>query len=123
MNPEVYDQQGNLLDAYDLSLGRLESSTRTKHHPAIEGVEEVWHWEVIAQYPNGGKDVEKVIDVPGVQAQKAWDEQIPICIYIPYTQAELDAMEAEKNRPTEAQRITALEEELLAAKILLGLEV
>lgn len=120
---KVYDQQGNLLEEYDLDLGRLEASAKTEHHPAIEGVEEVWHWEVIAEYPNGGKDVAKVIDVPGVQAQAAWDEEVPICIYIPYTQAELDAIEAEKNKPTQEERIAQLEEELKAAKILLGLEV
>ena len=110
MNREVYDQQGNLLDKYDLNLGRLESSTRIERHPAVEGVEEVWHWETVAEYPNGGKDVEKVIDVPGVQAQEAWEEEIPIYIYIPYTQAELDAIEAEKNRPSEEERLRQLEE-------------
>lgn len=120
---KVYDQQGNLLVEYDLYLGRLEPSTRTEHHPAIKGVEEVWHWETIAEYPNGGKDVEKVIDVMGVQAVEAWDEEIPIYIYVPYTQEELEAMEAEKNKPTAEERIAQLEEELKAAKILLGLEV
>ena len=123
MEFEVYDQQGNLLTEYDLNLGRLKSSVRIERHPAIEGACEVGHWETIREYPNGGKDIQWVIDVPGVEAQEAWEEEIPIYIYIPYTQAELDAIEAEKNKPTEEQRIAALEEELLAAKILLGLEV
>ena len=108
---KVYDQQGNLLEDYDISLGRLEPSTRTEHHPAIKGVEEVWHWETIAEYPNGGKDVKKVVDVAGVQAMEAWDEEVPIYIYIPYTQEELEAMEAEKNKPTAEERIAKLEEE------------
>lgn len=120
---EVYDQQGNLLTEYDLNLGRLEASFRMEHHPAIEGNAEVGHWETLAEYPNGGKDVAWVVDVPGVEAQEAWEEEIPIHVYIPYTQAELDAIEAEKNKPTDEERIAALEEELLAAKILLGLEV
>jgi len=114
MNYEVYDQNGNLLEEYDLTLGRLEASTRIEHHPAIEGVEEVWHWEVVREYPNGGKDVEKVIDVPGVAAQEAWEEEIPIYIYIPYTQAELDAIEAEKNKPSLEEEVASLKAQLAA---------
>lgn len=120
---EVYDQQGNLLDTYDPDLGRLVHSTKEIEHPAIEGVEEEWHWETVAEYPNGGRDVRRVIDVPGVMAQDAWVEEVPIQVYIPYTQEELDAIEAEKNKPDPEERIASLEEELLAAKILLGLEV
>lgn len=111
---EVYDQQGNLLTEYDLNLGRLEASFRMEHHPAVEGVEEVWHWEVVREYPNGGKDVKKVIDVPGVMAQEAWVEEVPIQVYIPYTQEELDAIEAEKNKPTDEKRIEQLEQALAA---------
>ena len=111
---EVYDRQGNLLTEYDLNLGRIEASTRKKHHPAVEGVEEVWHWEVVREYPNGGRDVKKVIDVPGVMAQDAWVEEVPIRVYIPYTQEELDAIEAEKNKPTDEKRIEQLEQALAA---------
>lgn len=105
---KVYDQQGNLLEEYDLNLGRLESSTRFEHHPAIEGVEEVWHWEVIAEYPNGGKDVEKVIDIEGVEAKEAWDEEIPILVYIPYTEEELREIEEERNKPSLEEEIEDL---------------
>lgn len=111
---EVYDQQGNLLTEYDLNLGRLEASFRMEHHPAVEGVEEVWHWEVVREYPNGGRDVKKVIDVPGIMAQKAWVEEVPIRVYIPYTQEELDAIEAEKNKPTDEKRIEQIEQALAA---------
>ncbi len=41
-------------------------------------------------------------------------------IYHPYTQAELDAIEAEESKKNESERIAALEEQLAAAKILLG---
>ena len=120
---EIYNENMELIENPDLSLGYLKSSTRTEHHPAVEGVQEKWHSEVVKEYPNGGKEVEKVIDVPGVAAQEAWDEEIPIQIYIPYTQEELDRMEEEQNKPTQEERIAQLEEELKAAKILLGLEV
>lgn len=104
-NIEVYDELGNLLEEYDLDLGYMKPSTRTIHHDAIEGVEEQWHWEVIAEYPNGGKDVQKAIDVAGVEAKDAWDEEIPIYIYILYTEEELAAIEAEKNKPTLEEQV------------------
>ena len=52
-----------------------------------------------------------MIDVPGVQAKEAWDEKIPIQMYIPYTQEEIERIEAERNKPTQEQRLSALEEE------------
>ena len=100
-----------LIENPDLTLGYLKDSTRTEHHPAVEGVQEKWHHEVVNEYPNGGKDVQKVIDVPGVAAQAAWDEEIPIRIYVPYTQEELDRIKEEKNKPTMEDRLAALEEE------------
>lgn len=109
MDREVYDQSGNLLEKYDLNLGRLTDSSRTVHHPAIEAVEEVWHYETIREYPNGGKEVERVIDVPGVRGQDAWDEELDIFIYVPYTEDELAAMEEERNKPTAEDRILQLE--------------
>lgn len=109
---KVYDSQGKLLKDYDLDKGWLEKSSRTEHHPAIQGVAEVFHWETVAEYPNGGKDVEKVIDVPGVEAKNAWDEEVEYYTYIPYTQEELDAIEAEKNKPSPEERIAQLEEAL-----------
>lgn len=109
---EIYNEQMEPIESPDLTLGWLEDSSRTVHHEAVEAVQEVWHHEVIAEYPNGGKDVARVIDVPGVEAQEAWDEEIPIQIYHPYTQEELDAIEAEKNKPTQEERIAALEAQL-----------
>ena len=95
----------------DLTLGFLRPSTRTEHHEAIQGSEEKWHYETIAEYESGGKDVAKVIDVLGVPAREAWDEEIPIQIYVPYTPEELERMEAERNKPTQEERISALETE------------
>jgi hypothetical protein len=111
---EIYNQNMEKIENPDLSFGYLIPSTRMEHHEAVPGVEEVWHYETIAEYPNGGKDVQKVIDVPGVQAQEEWDEEIQIQIYVPYTQEELDRMEAEKNKPTQEERIKALEAKLSA---------
>ena len=107
---KVYDQQGNPLESWNEAIGWLKPSTQTVHHEAVEAVEEVWHWEVLKEYPNGGKDVRKVIDVAGVEAQEAWDEEIPIYIYTPYTQEELDEM----NKPSDAERIKQIEQALAA---------
>ena len=64
----------------------------------MEGVEEVSHYETVAEYPNGGRDVRKVIDVPGVPAQAAWTEQMPVQRYIRYTAEELAAQEEERKK-------------------------
>ena len=106
---EICNEQMERIEHPDLTLGYLRPGTRTVHHDAVEGVTEVWHYETVAEYPNGGKDIRKVVDVPGVEAQAAWDEEIPIQIYVPYTQEELDRMEAERSKPTQEERITQLE--------------
>lgn len=108
---EIYSENMELIANPDLSIGYLKPSTRTEHHPAVEGVQERWHYETVKEYPNGGKEVAKVIDVPGVKAHPAWNEEIQIQIYVPYTQEELDAIEAERNKPTMEDRLAALEAE------------
>jgi len=35
-----YDADGNQLDSYDLTMGRLETRQKVTHHDAVEGVEE-----------------------------------------------------------------------------------
>lgn len=106
---EIYNEQMEHIENPDLTLGYLRSGTRTVHHEAVEGVQEVWHYETVAEYPNGGKDVHKVVDVPGIKAQAAWDEEIPVQIYVPYTQDELDRIESERNKPTTEERVAQLE--------------
>lgn len=113
---EIYNEQMERIENPDLTLGYLKNSVRTVHHDAVEGVQEVWHYETVAEYPNGGKDIRKVIDVPSMTAHPAWDEEIPIQIYVPYTQEELDRMEAERNKPAMEDRLIALEEENIQLK-------
>ena len=79
----IFDIYDNELFDPDLTLGYLqEDKIFVKHHPATDKVEEKWHYEVIAEYANGGKDIKKIIDVPGVPGQEAWDEYEPIYRYI-----------------------------------------
>ena len=72
---------------------------------AVEGVEEQWHWETVTEYPNGGMDVQRVVDVLGVQAQEEWVEKVPIQRYIRYTAEELAAREKERQQAEEAARL------------------
>ena len=106
---EIYNENMERIEHPDLTLGYLKPGTRTEHHEAVEDVQEVWHYETVVEYLNGGKDVRKVVDVPGVEAQAAWNEEIPIQIYVPYTQEELHRIEAERNKPTTDERIAQLE--------------
>lgn len=91
----ILDENNVVLEAPDLAVGYLrEERILVAHHEAIEAVEEQWHYETIAEYPNGGKDVQKVVDLPGVEAKDAWDEYEDIQRYILYTPEELEAMNA-----------------------------
>ena len=110
---DMYDEQGNPVTDYDPAKGRLEMQKRIHHHEAVEAVEEQGHWETVAEYPEtGGKDVQWVVDVPGVEAREAWDEEETYWLYIPYTEEELAQMEADRNQPTPEERVTELEEAL-----------
>ena len=95
---KIIDETGAVVENPDLTLGYLVDNTEPVEHPAVEGVEEVSHYETVAEYPNGGRDVRKVIDVPGVPAQAAWVEQVPIQKYIRYTSEELTAQEEERKK-------------------------
>ena len=95
---KIIDENGAAIENPDLTLGYLVDDTEPVEHPAVEGVEEQWHWETVTEYPNGGKDVQKVGDRPGVQAQEEWVEQVPIQKYIRYTAEELAAQEEERKK-------------------------
>lgn len=99
---KILDETGAVVENPDLTLGYLVDDTEPMEHPAVEGVDEVSHYETVAEYPNGGRDVRKVIDVPGVPAQSAWTEQVPVQKYVRYTAEELAAQE-EARKKQEAQ--------------------
>ena len=110
---DMYDEQGNPVTDFDPAKGRLEMQKRMHHHEAVEAVEEQGHWETVAEYPEtGGRDVQWVVDAPGVEAREAWDEEETYWLYIPYTEEELAQMEADRNQPTPEERVKELEEAL-----------
>ena len=95
---KIIDETGAVMENPDLTLGYLTDGTEEITHPAVEGVEEQWHWETVTEYPNGGRDVRRVVDVPGVPARPAWTEQLPIKRYIRYTAEELAAQEEARKK-------------------------
>ena len=95
---KILDETGAVVENPDLTLGYLTDDTEEIIHPAVDGVEEQWHWETVTEYPSGGRDVQRVVDVPGVPARPAWTEQLPIKRYIRYTAEELAAQEEARKK-------------------------
>ena len=95
---KIIDETGAVVENPDLTLGYLVGGTEPVEHPAVDGVEEESPYETETEYPGGGRDVRKVIDVPGVPAQAAWTEQVPVQKYIRYTAEELAAQEEERKK-------------------------
>lgn len=110
---KILDETGAVITSPDLTAGYLAADTEAVEHPAQEAVEELSHYETVAQYPNGGKDVRKVIDRAAVPAAPAWAEQLPIQRYIRYTAEELAAQEEARKQAEQAaqlpDRVAALE--------------
>ena len=95
---KILDETGAVVENPDLTLGYLTDDTQPLEHPAQEAVAEVAHYETVAEYPSGGRDVQRVVDVPGVPAKPAWTEQLPIKRYIRYTAEELAAQEEARKK-------------------------
>ncbi len=123
---KILDELGNEVTNPDLTLGYLKNDVEKIHHdltPEVIGVPPKVHYEVIAEYPNGGKDVKEVVDVEGVYPQPeipAYDEEISIQKYILYTEEELKALATKKeeleklqSQPTVEQRLKATEDALM----------
>ena len=102
---KIIDETGAVVGNPDLTLGYLTDDTQPLEHPAQEAVAEVAHYETVAEYPGGGRDVRKIIDVPGVPAQAAWTEQVPIQKYVRYTAEELAAQEEARKKAEAREKL------------------
>lgn len=124
---KIIDSNGVEIATPDLTKGYLKPETQTVHHDAVAGVEEVSHYET-ETLPDGtpaiyydadgrekGRDVRKVVDVPGVDPQPAWDEEVPVMRYIRYTAEELAQREKEKQEAQQRQDALDKLPETLAA--------
>lgn len=102
---KIIDETGAVVENPDLTLGYLTDDTQPLEHPAQEAVAEVAHYETVAEYPSGGRDVQRVVDVPGVPARPAWTEQLPIKRYIRYTAEELAAQEEARKKAEAREKL------------------
>ena len=110
---KIIDSNGVEIANPDLAKGYLKQETKTIHHDAVAGVEEVSHYEY-KTYPNGGRDRWKVVDVPGVAAKGAYDEKVEVQRYILYTADELAAQEKARKEAEEKAQLPTAEERLAA---------
>ena len=123
---KIIDSNGNPIETPDLAKGYLKQEIQTIHHDSVAGVEEVSHYET-ETFPDGtpaiyydadgrekGRDVRKVVDVPGVDPQPAWDEKVPVMRYILYTAEELAAQEKARKEAEEKAQLPTAEERLAA---------
>ena len=124
---KIIDENGAVLTTEpDLEAGYLVEDVEVIHHDAVEGTAPQWHRET-AKLPDGslaiyyrdgkeiGRDMVKVIDVPGVDPQPAWDEEVPVMRYIRYTAEELAQREKEKQEAQQRQEVLDKLPETLAA--------
>ena len=124
---KIIDETGVVLTTEpDLEAGYLVEDVEAIHHDAVEGTAPQWHRET-AKLPDGslaiyyrdgkeiGRDMVKVIDVPGVDPQPAWDEEVPVMRYIRYTAEELAQREKEKQEAQQRQEVLDKLPETLAA--------
>jgi hypothetical protein len=129
---KIIDETGIVLTTEpDLEAGYLVEDVEVVHHDAVEGTAPQWHRET-AKLPDGslaiyyrdgkeiGRDMVKVIDVPGVDPQPAWDEEVPVMRYIRYTTKELaqrkEQAEAARKRQEALDKLPETLEALTAAQ-------
>ena len=114
---KIIDETGIVLTTEpDLEAGYLVEDVEVVHHDAVEGTAPQWHRET-AKLPDGspaiyyrdgkeiGRDMVKVIDVPGVDPQPAWDEEVPLMRYIRYTAEELAAQEEARKKAEAREKL------------------
>ena len=94
----VFDEnKNNEIFIFDLEKGYLKDDKLfIAFHQKILPVAEVGHLEVEKEYPNGGKDMKWVVDIPAVEGKEAWTEYEDIQVYVPYTTKELAQRETLK---------------------------
>lgn len=147
----IFDENGKIIENPDLEKGVINTSERVVKHRYKVTTEEVGHYETIAEYSNGGKDVKWAIDIPEEGRWVSYDENgnvieteliVPndaphelelqdiemIGIYHLYTEEELAEIARRKAEEEEARRkaeeeAKQAEAEKTALYALLGMEV
>lgn len=91
---KIYNEEKTQLlnrEDLDLTKGYLVEDYIEIKHEEVPYVEEKSHYEVVKVYPNGGKDMVKVIDIKGQEHKDAYTEKEIIQVYKLKTQAMLNA--------------------------------
>lgn len=89
----IFDKNGVEIESPNLKDGYLKDERLfIARHEATPAVQEKGHYETINEYPNGGKDVEWVVDVQAIEAKEAYDEYEDILRYVPYSLSERNEM-------------------------------
>lgn len=91
---KIYNEtKTQLLNKEDLDLtnGYLVEDYIEIKHEEVPYIEEKSHYEVVKIYPNGGKDMVKVIDIKGQEHKDAYTEKETIQVYKLKTQAMINA--------------------------------
>lgn len=128
----ILDMFDNEIFEYDRNTHYLiEDTIISAHYDEVPFIKEEGHYETIAEYPNGGKDVKWVIDVPGQEYQAAYDEYETVLRLTAFEESDLldpDLMESlrhdtEKTAIQEEQeqdRISILENEIAELKAIIN---
>lgn len=93
----VFDKtKSQELKEYDLEKGYLKNDILVKILPEQQEQEEISHFETLAEFPNGGKSVIKVIEKEGVPYLPEREQKEIINVYIEYTAEELQKIANKK---------------------------
>ena len=137
---KVFDDEMNPVESPDLSKGQIRYESKEVTWRYVLESESQGHYEIVQEYPNGGKDVEWIVDVPEVGHWEArledgslvnadfyedmdkpsytWDkrEQYETTwsygVYTPYTQEELEQIEKDKEQHAVEEQIGLLKDNL-----------
>ena len=137
----IFDEEMNPIESPDLEKGKLERKFEQVIWRYILECSAEGHYEVIQEYPNGGKDVEWVIDIPeqgywearfeddslidldkcdvGDKPTDSWDKgqmyqtAWEYYIYVPYTTEELEKIKDQKAELERQSQIDELKQSLI----------
>lgn len=93
---KIYNEtKTEIIENPDLENGYLKFDEIVTVIPEQKAVEEQWHYEY-KDYPGGGRERFKVIDVQGVEYVAEHEEREEIRVYIPYTEEDFARMKAQR---------------------------
>ena len=112
----IYNQDKTEVLEYenlDFEAGYIVDKEEIIHHEAIEAQEEQGHFQVVAEYVNGGQDVKWIIDQEARPGEDAYDEIVQYQVYIPYSQEYMAHKEMRKQYRVLQKKLTQSDHKLL----------